>query len=54
MPALGGAYPGVPFVMVLMADGTVHQMRRDVPEATLRLLADRADGQILPPGWDLR
>lgn len=51
-PTFGGAYPNVPFVLVLMADGTVHQMRKDVPDDTLRKLIDRADGLVIPPGWE--
>jgi hypothetical protein len=53
-PNLGGAYPNVPFVMVLMADGTVHQMVRQVPDDTLRKLSDRKDGAVIPPGWEQR
>ena len=50
-PALGGAYPNLPFVLVLMADGTVQQMRKDVPDDTLRKLIDRKDGGVIPAGW---
>jgi hypothetical protein len=51
-PNLGGAYPNVPFVMVLMADGTVHQMVREVPDDTLKKLIDRKDGWVIPAGWE--
>jgi Protein of unknown function (DUF1559) len=51
-PALGGAYPNLPFVLVLMADGSVHQMRADVSDETLRKLIDRKDGEVIPTGWD--
>ena len=51
-PALGGAYPNLPWVMVLMGDGKVATMRRDVPDQTLRLLIDRRDGMVIPMGWD--
>jgi len=50
-PAFGGAYPNLPFVLVLMADGTVQQMRKDVPDDTLRKLIDRKDGGVIPAGW---
>jgi Protein of unknown function (DUF1559) len=48
--ALGGAYPNFPVIMVLMADGTVKQMNRTVPDETLRLLIDRQDGKVIPAG----
>lgn len=51
-PTFGGAYPTLPFALVLMADGTVHQMRKDVPDETLRKLIDRKDGMVIPPGWE--
>jgi hypothetical protein len=51
-PTFGGAYPTLPFALVLMADGTVHQMRKDVPDDTLRKLIDRADGAVIPAGWE--
>lgn len=51
-PTFGGAYPNLPFALVLMADGTVHQMRKDVPDDTLRKLIDRADGLIIPKDWE--
>jgi Protein of unknown function (DUF1559) len=50
-PALGGTYPTFPMVMVLMADGTVKQMNRQVPDDTLRSLIDRQDGKVVPAGW---
>lgn len=51
-PSLGGAYPNVPWVMVLMGSGFVTKMRRDVPDQTLRLLIDRQDGMLIPAGWE--
>jgi hypothetical protein len=51
-PTFGGAYPSMPIAMVLMADGTIHQIRKDIPDATLRMLIDRADGGVLPVGWE--
>jgi len=51
-PSFGGAYPNLPFALVLMADGTVHQMRKDVPDDTLRKLIDRADNSVIPAGWE--
>ena len=50
-PTFGGAYPNLPMVLVLMADGSVRQMNKDVPDETLRRLIDRRDGNIIPPGW---
>ena len=35
-----------------MADGTVHNMRKDVPDDTLRKLIDRKDGSVIPAGWE--
>ena len=49
-PALGG--PGRSHCMVLMADASVHPMRKDVVDQTLRNLIDRRDGNVIPPGWD--
>jgi Protein of unknown function (DUF1559) len=49
-PALGGAYPKFPQVVVLMADGTVRMLNRDVPDQTLRWLIDRKDGNVIPAG----
>jgi hypothetical protein len=51
-PELGGAYPNVPYVMVLMCDGTVRKLIKTTPDATLRLLADRKDGEVIPIGWE--
>lgn len=51
-PTFGGAYPNLPFVLILMADGTVRQMRKDVPDDTLRKLIDRADGNVIPMDWE--
>jgi hypothetical protein len=51
-PALGGAYPNLPWVMVLMGNGNVVSMRRDVPDQTLRWLIDRQDGNVIPPNWE--
>jgi hypothetical protein len=51
-PELGGAYPNVPWVMILMCDGTVRKYIKTTPESTLRMLADRQDGQVIPVGWE--
>lgn len=51
-PALGGAYPNMPFCMVLMADGEVRQMKKDIPDQTFRSLIGRNDGMVIPPGWE--
>ena len=51
-PELGGAYPSVPYVMVLMCDGSVRKFIKTTPDATLRQLGDRADGQVIPLGWE--
>ena len=50
-PTFGGAYPNLPFVMVLTADGSVRNLNKDVPDETLRLLIDRADGKPIPGGF---
>lgn len=50
-PALGGLNPNLPFAQVLLMDGSVAKMRRDVPDRTLRFLIDRQDGQIIPQDW---
>jgi Protein of unknown function (DUF1559) len=50
-PSLGGS-ASWPYFMALMGDGQVKQLRRDIPDQTLRLLIDRRDGQRLPVGWD--
>lgn len=50
-PPLGGS-EAWPYFMALMGDGQVKQLRRDIPEQTLRLLIDHRDGQRLPFGWD--
>ena len=52
MPTFGGAYPNLPTILVLMGDGSVRQMKKDVPDETLRLLIDRADGKPIPFGWE--
>ena len=51
-PTFGGAYPNLPFALVLTADGSVRQMRKDVPDQTLRLLIDRGDGNVIPFDWE--
>jgi Protein of unknown function (DUF1559) len=51
-PALGGSSPGLSFCLVLLADGSVRRMRKDVPDQTLRWLIDRRDGNVIPPGWE--
>jgi Protein of unknown function (DUF1559) len=51
-PSLGGPNPNLSFCMVLMVDGSVHRMRKTVPDLTLRWLIDRQDGNIIPPEWE--
>jgi hypothetical protein len=51
-PTLGGAYPSLPFTLVLMANGSVRHLRKDVSDETLRMLINRKDGLVIPPGWD--
>jgi hypothetical protein len=50
-PTFGGAYPNLPTILILMADGSIRQMQKEVPDETLRLLIDRADGKVIPVGW---
>jgi hypothetical protein len=50
-PNLGGSTTW-PFFLALMGNGQVNQLKRDIPDQTLRLLIDRRDGQALPIGWD--
>jgi Protein of unknown function (DUF1559) len=52
-PVLGGAFPNYPFVMVLMADGSVKEINRDITDQTLRLLITRADGQVITEDWEI-
>jgi hypothetical protein len=49
-PALGG--PGRPHCMVLMCDASVHPLRKDIADQTLRDLIGRRDGNVIPAGWD--
>jgi hypothetical protein len=51
-PALGGASPELPFCAVLMLDGSVRRLAKDVDDITLRHLIDRRDGNIIQPGWE--
>jgi hypothetical protein len=51
-PALGGAYPSLQFCMVLMANGAVRTMRKDIQEQTFRNLIGRDDGIVIPDAWD--
>lgn len=53
-PQLGGISPKLPYCLVLMADGSVHQLRKDVPDQTLRWLIDRQDGNVIPNNWEYR
>jgi len=51
-PALGYSGQIRPTFLALMADGQVKQLRKDLPDETLRLLITRNDGQKIPLGWD--
>ena len=51
VPKMAGFHRGGKFVMV-MADGSVRQLRPDVPETTLRALVTHSGGEPLPPDWD--
>jgi Protein of unknown function (DUF1559) len=53
-PALGGMSPNLPYCNVLMMDGAVRHLRKDVPEETLRRLITRNDGLIIPQDWEYR
>jgi len=50
-PKLGGFYRGGKS-QVLMVNGTVRQLRPDLPADTLRALITHSGGEPLPPGWD--
>jgi hypothetical protein len=51
-PALGGATPGLPFCYVLMGDGSVRRMRKDVDDQTFRNLVSYRDGWVIQPVWE--
>jgi hypothetical protein len=51
-PALGGISPKLPYLNVLMVDGTVHKLRRDVSDQTLLWLIDRQDGNVIFENWE--
>src|SRR5262245_48497067 len=51
-PALSGVAPNLPYCNVLMMDGVVRHLRKDVPEQTLRWLIVRNDGNIIPADWE--
>ncbi len=53
-PELGGIAPKLPFLNILMGDGSVRKLRRDVPDQTLRWLIDRQDGNVIPNDWEVR
>jgi hypothetical protein len=50
-PALGGTAPELPFCVVLMIEGSVRQLDKNVNDTTLRHLIDRRDGNVIQPGW---
>ena len=45
VPRLGGLFPGA--THVLMGDGAIHSLKRDLPESTLKLLIMPADGTAI-------
>ena len=45
--AFGSAHPGL--AQFLFADGSVHPVRKHINPITLGFLADRGDGQVIPP-----
>jgi hypothetical protein len=51
-PTLGGAYPNLTYCLVLFASGEVREMRKAVPDQTLRNLIDRQDGNVIPDDWE--
>jgi len=53
-PALGSPSTTLPFFMVLMVDGSVRMVRKDVPEQTLRALIGRNDGIVIGQDWEYR
>jgi len=53
MPAVGGVSLQNPFFHVLMADGQVKKADRNIDPATFRLLVDRQDANVIPPGWEI-
>lgn len=53
-PALGGISPKLPYLNVLMGDGTVHKLRRDVSDQTLLWLIDRQDNNPIFDNWEYR
>jgi Protein of unknown function (DUF1559) len=50
-PSLGGPKASTDYFWVLMCDGSVVQVRKDVSDQTLRWLLDRQDGNVIPNGW---
>jgi hypothetical protein len=53
-PALGGISPKLPYLNVLMVDGTVRKLRRDVSDQTLLWLVNREDGNVIREDWEVR
>jgi Protein of unknown function (DUF1559) len=53
-PALGAPPGTLPYFMVLMVDGSVRAVRKDVPEQTLRALIGRNDGTVIGEEWEYR
>ena len=50
-PSLGGVVPNLGYVHVLMMDGGVARMKKDVPEHLLRWLTDRQDRNVIANTW---
>ncbi len=53
-PKFGGLYPERNSFLVLFVNGDVRAVRRDVPDATLRLLLNRQDGFAIPDDWEAK
>ena len=51
-PPLGGIATSLSYCQILMMDGSVHKLRKDVPEQTFRWLIDRRDGNVIPQNWE--
>jgi hypothetical protein len=53
-PGLGGIVHRLPMCHVLFGDGSVRQLRKDVPDRTLRGLIGRQDGMVVPKDWEFK